>query len=125
VASVVRAGAGVPNDLMILAGELHRPDLDGELVELAREAEGHLIVLVVNGVRVSTPTSKVSSIAMMNGMVCGILLVATSLPSTFSTPVSPLPKPGPSYLKSNTMVCSPGASASWPSHRSAASLPLV
>ena len=55
--------------------------------------------------------------AMMNGMVCGIFLVATSLPSTFRTPVPPLPKPGPSYLKSNTMVCLPGASASWPSQR--------
>ena len=31
-------------------------------------------------------------------------------------PVPPLPKPGPSYLKSNTMVCLPGASAP-PSHR--------
>ena len=33
-------------------------------------------------------------------MVCGIVWLATSLPSTFSTPVPPLPKPGPSYLKS-------------------------
>src|SRR3954454_4257505 len=49
VASVVRTCARVPNDLMLVAGELHRPDLDGELVKLAGEAEGHLIVLVVNG----------------------------------------------------------------------------
>ena len=33
-------------------------------------------------------------------MVCGIFWLATSLPSTFSTPVPPLPKPGPSYVKS-------------------------
>ena len=47
-------------------------------------------------------------------MVCGIVLRATSLPSTDSTPVPPLPKPGPSYLKSNTTVCLPGVSAAWP-----------
>src|SRR5215831_18855541 len=41
------------------------------------------------------------------GMVCRTLLVATSLSSTLRTPVPPLPKPGPSYLKSNTMMCLP------------------
>ena len=41
--------------------------------------------------------------------------LATSLPSTESTPVPPLPKPGPSDLKSKTMVCLP-ASSSGPSH---------
>ena len=41
-------------------------------------------------------------------MVCGIVFLATSLPSTDRTPVPPLAMPGPSYLKSNTMVCLPG-----------------
>jgi arylsulfatase A-like enzyme len=41
--------------------------------------------------------------------------LATSLPSTDNTPVPPLPKPGPSDLKSNTMVCLP-APNSGPSH---------
>src|SRR5262245_34407965 len=50
-------------------------------------------------------------------MVCVIVLRATSLPSTDRTPVPPLPKPGPSYLKSNATVCLPGASAAGPSHR--------
>ena len=49
--------------------------------------------------------------AMRNGIVCGIVFLANSLPSTVSTPVPPLPKPGPSYLKSNTIVCLPGLSA--------------
>ena len=33
---------------------------------------------------------------------------ANSLPSTENTPVPPLPGPGPSYLKSKTIVCLPG-----------------
>ena len=41
--------------------------------------------------------------------------VATFWPSTDSTPVPPLPRPGPSYLKSNTIVCLPALS-SGPSH---------
>ena len=46
-------------------------------------------------------------------MVCGIVLLATSLPSTDSTPVPPLPKPGPSYLKSNTTVLLAGRERRW------------
>ncbi len=49
-------------------------------------------------------------------MVYGIFFVSTALPSTDSTPVPPLPKPSPSCVKSNTMVCLPGVSAG-PSHR--------
>ena len=41
------------------------------------------------------------------GVVCSMCFLSTSLPSTDSTPVPPLPKPGPSDLKSNTMVCLP------------------
>src|SRR6266550_517426 len=55
---------------------------------------------------------------MINGIVWAIFLLAISLPSTEKTPVPPLPGPGPSYLKSNTIVCLPGLSASanmpWP-----------
>ena len=43
-------------------------------------------------------------------MVRSILPCATCLPSTESVPVPLLPMPGPSYLKSNVMVCLPGAS---------------
>ena len=61
-------------------------------------------------------------------MVCSIVWRATSLPSTLSTPVPPLPMPlellkasvatpRPSYLKSNSIVCLPGDSASGPSQR--------
>ena len=35
------------------------------------------------------PTSNVSSKVTRNGMVCGIFLVATSRPSTFSTQLLP------------------------------------
>ena len=56
-------------------------------------------------------------------MVLSIRFVSTTLPSTFSVPVPPLPTPEkllkakvatprPSYLKSNSMVCGPGGSAS-------------
>src|SRR5262245_53915760 len=55
--------------------------------------------------------SQFSSHCMLNGIVCSMLWRATSLPSTFSTPVPPrpipltllkasVPKPRPSYLKS-------------------------
>src|SRR5689334_3895936 len=37
----LRVSAGVPNDLMIIAGSLRRPEPAGELVELAGEAERH------------------------------------------------------------------------------------
>ena len=43
--------------------------------------------------------------------------MATCFPSTLNVPVPPLPTPGPSDLKSNTMVCLPGDSASGPSQR--------
>jgi hypothetical protein len=43
--------------------------------------------------------------------VCSRVLRAISLPSTVNTPRPPLPGPGPSYLRSKTSVCLPGASA--------------
>ncbi len=44
-------------------------------------------------------------------MVCGIVLRANFLTIHDRTPVPPWPGPGPSYLKSNTIVCLPGSSA--------------
>src|SRR6516225_1174473 len=69
--------------------------------------------------------SKFSSHCMMSGIMCSIVWRATSLPSTLSTPVPPrpmpltllkasVPRPRPSYLKSNSTVCLPGDSASGP-----------
>src|SRR5438093_7174066 len=58
---------------------------------------------------------------MINGIVWAIFLLAISLPSTVNTPVPPFPGPGPSYLKSNTSVCLPGASAR--ANKSAPTLP--
>ena len=60
-------------------------------------------------------------------MVLSIFFVATTLPSTLRTPVplrpmplmsskASVPMPSPSYLKSNSSTCLPGASASGPSH---------
>src|SRR5262249_20092751 len=46
---IIRVSAGVPNDLMIIAGQLRRPELETKLVDLASEAERHLVILVVNG----------------------------------------------------------------------------
>src|SRR5262249_30819623 len=62
--------------------------------------------------------SKLSSSGNVTGMVCSNVFFATSLPSTDNTPVPPLPRPGPSGLKSNTMVCLPAVS-SGPSHKGA------
>src|SRR5262245_58440046 len=45
----MRSGESMLNDLMVLARKLLRSKLEGELVELAGEAERHLIVLVVYG----------------------------------------------------------------------------
>src|SRR5215471_1015396 len=72
--------------------------------------------------------SKVSSHCRVNGTVRSIAWVATTLPSTFNVPVAGRPrplrllnasvaKPRPSYLKSYSIVCFPGASASAPSQR--------
>ena len=76
---------------------------------------------------VSEPMSKLSSHCRMIGIVFSIFFVATTLPSTLSVPVPPLPIPAkllyaivptptPSYLKSNSKTCRPGVSASGPSH---------
>ena len=54
--------------------------------------------------RVSSPTSKVSSSGKVIGVVCSMVFFATSWPSTDSTPVPPLPRPGPSGVKPKTIV---------------------
>src|SRR5262249_41011504 len=46
---IMRVGARMLDKLLIVARELHRPELEGELAELASEAERHLVVLVVDG----------------------------------------------------------------------------
>jgi hypothetical protein len=84
---VRRLGERVPDDLVIIARQLHRPKLEGDLRDLASKAERHLVVVVVHARAVSTPTSKVSSIAKRNGTVCGTFLLATSRSSTFRMPV--------------------------------------
>ena len=79
---------------LIVGGRQLRPvDLERQLVELAGERERHLVVLVVHRVPVSEPMSKVSSHCRMSGRVCSIFWVATSLPSTLSTPVPLRPMP--------------------------------
>src|SRR5207245_2650380 len=71
--------------------------------------------------------SKLSSHCRIMGSVCGMVIVWTSLPSTLSVPVpgrprplillkASVPRPRPSYLKSNSKVCLPVVSASGPSH---------
>src|ERR1700712_3883104 len=55
--------------------------------------------------------SNVSSMDINSGIVCLMVFLSNSLPFTERTPVPPLPGPGPSYLKSKTMVCWPCSSA--------------
>src|SRR5215510_374184 len=45
---IPRCGEGVLDDLMVIAGQLRWPELEGQFVDLAGEAERHLIVLVVH-----------------------------------------------------------------------------
>ena len=45
---VARFGAGVLDGALLVAGELHRPEFERQLVELAVEAEWNLIVVVVD-----------------------------------------------------------------------------
>src|SRR5262249_4172082 len=45
---IPRSGEGVLDDLMVIAGQLRWPELEGQLVDLAGEAERQLIVLVVD-----------------------------------------------------------------------------
>src|SRR6266487_6161425 len=65
--------------------------------------------------------SKLSSHCRIIGSVCGMLMVWASLPSTLSVPVpgrprplmllnASVPRPRPSYLKSNSSLSLPGAS---------------
>ena len=51
------------------------------------------------GVRVSEPMSKVSSIVKRTGVVWAMLMFATALPSTLSTPAPPLAMPGAVILE--------------------------
>src|SRR5215475_5543040 len=47
--SIMRVGARVLDDLLIITRELRRPEFERELVQFAGEAERHLVVLVVDG----------------------------------------------------------------------------
>jgi hypothetical protein len=82
------------NDLTIVVRQLRGPKLEGQLVELAGEAERHLVILIIHRSARITPTSKVSSIVMRAGMVCGTFLLATSLSSTFRPPGAPFADTG-------------------------------
>src|SRR5262245_9177306 len=46
--SVTSLGERVLHDLMVIARQLRRPELECELVELASKAERHLVILVVH-----------------------------------------------------------------------------
>jgi hypothetical protein len=48
LALVFRLGEGVLDDLMILARELHRPELVSDLRDLAGEAERQLVIAIVH-----------------------------------------------------------------------------
>ena len=97
--------------LLLLGGR--RNQFECHLAELAGEAERQLVVLVVH------PRAGIH--ADVQGLVdrqdgrdgVGNLLAGSLFPSTDRTPVPPLAMPGPSYLKSNTIVCLPGLSAGW------------
>ena len=94
-----------------------RHQLDRELIDLARETERWLIVVVIHasaGIDADIE-GLVHRLKERNGV--RDRLPGDFWPSTDRTPVPPLPKPGPSYLKSNTMVCLPAASAAGPSQR--------
>ena len=58
--------------------QLHRPELEGHLVDRAGEWERHLVVLVVHPCAGVDADSNVSSAGNKNGMVRGIFIVATS-----------------------------------------------
>ena len=91
------SGESVLNDLMFLARQLYRPELEGQLVDLAVEAERHLVVLVVHRrAGVDPDVEGLVSRQQERDRVRDACCVATSLPSTFSTPVPPLAMPGPS-----------------------------
>ena len=84
------------------------PSLKPTLLILPREAERHLVVVVVHRRAGVDPTSKVSSIVKRAGMVWGMLLGRDFLAVHLQYAGAALAMPGPSYLKSNTMVCLPG-----------------
>lgn len=73
--------------------QLRPVDGKSQLVELASETERHLVVLVVHRLPASAPTSKFSSHCRVIGIVFSIFCVATTLPSTLSTPVPLRPRP--------------------------------
>src|SRR6185436_16850795 len=47
--SIACFGEVALDDLMVIARQLRRPQLEGQLVELSCETEGHLVILVVHG----------------------------------------------------------------------------
>ena len=89
-------GESFRKDLSILGRKLLRSQVEGHLGEFAREAERHLVILVVHWRAGVYADVKRFVRRMRNAMVCGIFRLATSLPSTFSRPAPPLAVPGPS-----------------------------
>ena len=94
---IVHSGERILNDLVVVLGQLRRPKLDGQLVELAGEAERHLVVVVVDRrARVDADVEGLVDRHEERNGVRDLPGWRLPLPSTFSTPVPPLPKPGPS-----------------------------
>ena len=86
---------------------------DDNFVERAGKLERNVVIFAHGCAGVFAEVERlVCGDAKRNG--AGNIPEATSLPSTSSIAVPPLPMPGPSYLKSTTMVCLPGARLSWP-----------
>ena len=96
-ALVVRYGDRFLQLLPSVIGQLRRSELEGQLVDLAGEGERHLVVLVVHPrAGVDADVEGLVRRQQERDRVFGSSCVATSLPSTFSTPVPPLAMPGPS-----------------------------
>ena len=114
--------------LMSSGRQLRPVHLDRQLVELGGEGERRLVVGVVHaGQRVGADVEALVPLQDHRQRAAPSSWSATSLPSTLSVPVpgrprplmllkASVPTPRPSYLKSNSSVCLPGASASGPSH---------
>ena len=96
LALIVGSGDASSAAFRVRRRQLLRSEIEGQLVDLAREAERNLVIAVVH--RRAGVHADVEGFVdgMRNGIVCGIVLRATSLPSTVSTPVPPLAGPGPS-----------------------------
>src|SRR5262245_47225574 len=113
--------------LDVLRRQLRALKLDREFVEFGRQRERWLVVGVVDaGQRIGTD---VEALVPLQDRRQGLFHLpgGDDLASTFSVPVperptpekllnASVPAPRPSYLKSNSTICLPGATASGPSH---------